>query len=75
MNFEHLSFGDQQATTHEKFLSLNGAPIEERSFGVVTFYRGYADIEVGSISKDEPLDFSRKEYAQYQEFLINENSI
>ena len=75
MKFETLAYGDQTATTEQKFHALQGAPIEECGFGVVTFYRGYANIDIGTISKDEPLDFSRKEYAQYQEFLISEDSI
>ncbi len=75
MRFETLAYGDQTATTEQKFHALQGGPIEEVCFGVVTFYRGYANMDIGSILKDEPLDFSRKEYAQYQEFLINEDSI
>ena len=75
MRFETLAYGDQTATTQQKFHALQGGPIEEVCFGVVTFYRGYANMDIGTIQKDEPLDFSRKEYAQYQEFLINEDSI
>lgn len=76
MNFTALDLDyTSEATTDQKFLALQGAPIEERGFGVVTFYAGTAATDVGPICEGDNLEFTRKEFAQYQEFLINEDSI
>ena len=76
MDFTALDLDyNEPATTDQKFLALQGTPIEERGFGVVTFYAGTAQTDVASICEGDSLEFTRKEFAMYQEFLINEDSI
>jgi len=57
-----------------RFLSLQGSPIEEIQFGKFKVYRGHAKIDINNICRDDAVEFTRKEFCKYQEFLIGEDS-
>jgi len=58
-----------------KFLALEGAEIREIEFGWFTEYSAFAQADVGDIQRGDKIEFTRKEFCKYQEFLLNENAI
>lgn len=64
-----------EATTLQKFLALGGAETFRVDFGRATWYRGTALNDVGPIERGDCVDLDLKEYAQYQEFKLKEDSI
>jgi hypothetical protein len=75
IDYLDLNIGPVEATTGQKFLALAGSETFLVELGVVRFFRGLAEISVGPIERGEYVDLSHKENAQYQEWIINENSI
>jgi len=57
-----------------RFLSLLGSPIEEIQFGKFLVYRGFAQTNIDNIEVGDAVEFTRKEFCKYQEFLINEDA-